>query len=205
MEGAGMNGAAQHSQTLHSLFAHIPGLKVVAPATPTGARGLMKSAIRCEDPVIFCESKENYFNPTRDTPTDEDFLIPIGEASVERPGEDVTVVATQRLFYEALDAADAVEANVEVIDPRSLYPLDTETIADSVAKTGRLVVADESPVSYGTHAEIASRIMENAFFSLNAPIQRVGVGDVPFPFSPPMEDEILPGQAEIEAAIGRTL
>jgi pyruvate dehydrogenase E1 component beta subunit len=138
-------------------------------------------------------------------PTDDDYTIPIGEASVEREGEDVTVVATQRMVGETLGLADELEGDVsvEVIDPISLYPLDHETIAESVEKTGRLVVADESPLSYGTHAEIAMRTMENAFFSIDAPIQRVGVPDVHVPFSPTLEDEVVPHAEDVRAAIER--
>ena len=138
-------------------------------------------------------------------PTDEEFTAPLGRAAVEREGEDITVVATQRLVGESLQTAESVadDVDVEVIDARSLYPLDTETIVESVRKTGRLVVADESPLSYGTHAEIAARGQEEAFFSLDAPIQRVGTPDTHVPFSPPLEDEILPDGDDVREAIER--
>ncbi|WP_416838862.1 alpha-ketoacid dehydrogenase subunit beta [Haloferax sp. DFSO52] len=203
-EGGGMGAASQHSGTLHTWFAHFPGILAVAPGTPAAAKGLLKSAIRSDDPVIVFENKMIY-EQKGDVPLDEDFTIPIGQASVEREGEDVTVVATQRMVGESLELADQLEGqtSVEVIDLRSLYPLDTDTLAESVKKTGRLVVADESPLSYGTHAEVATRVMENAFFSLDAPVQRVGVADVHIPFSPALEQEVLPDGSDVEAAINR--
>lgn len=206
IEGAGLNAAAQHSGTVHTLVAHLPGIKAVAPGTPEAAYGLMKAAVRSDDPVVYFENKTIY-ERRGPVPTDEEFTVEIGEASVEREGDDVTVVATQRLLGEALSIAGDLEGDldVEVIDPRSLYPLDTETIADSVHKTGRLVVADESPMSYGTHAEIITRAVENAFWSLDAPVQRVGVPDTPIPFAGSMEDEVLPGGEEILNAIERTV
>lgn len=203
-EGGGMGAASQHSGTLHTWFAHFPGIIAVTPGTPRAAKGLLKSAIRSDDPVFVFENKAMY-EQTGEVPLDEDYTIPFGKASVEREGDDVTVVATQRLVGESLDLADdlAGETSVEVIDLQSLYPLDTETLARSVDKTGRLVVADESPLSYGVHAEVAMRIMENAFFSLDAPIQRVGVADVHIPFSPVLEEEVLPDADSVKAAIDR--
>jgi len=206
IEGAGLNAAAQHSGTVHTMVAHLPGIKAVAPGTPEAAYGLMKAAVRSDDPVVYFENKTIY-ERRGPVPTDEDFTVPIGEASIEREGSDVTVVATQRLLGEALSVAGdlAGDIDVEVIDPRSLYPLDTETIADSVRKTGRIVVADESPMSYGTHSEIITRTAENAFWSLDAPVQRVGVPDTPIPFSEAMEDEVVPDGEEIRNAIERTV
>ncbi|WP_435348916.1 alpha-ketoacid dehydrogenase subunit beta [Haloarchaeobius sp. HRN-SO-5] len=203
-EGGGMGAASQHSGTIHTWFAHFPGLKAVAPGTPAAAKGLLKSAIRSNDPVFFFEDKMIY-EQEGEVPVDQDFTISIGSAHVEREGEDVTVVATQRLVGEALSSAEELsgDVSVEVIDPRSLYPLDTDTIVDSLEKTGRLVVADESPLSYGMHAEVVARAVENAFYSLDAPIERVGVPDTHVPFSPPLEEEVLPGEADIEAAIRR--
>jgi Pyruvate/2-oxoglutarate dehydrogenase complex, dehydrogenase (E1) component, eukaryotic type, beta subunit len=184
--------------------AHFPGLKAVAPGTAASAKGLTKAAIRSDDPVFVFENKMIY-EQEGEVPADEGFVAPLGEASVEREGEDVTVVATQRLVGESLGVAENLEGDVsvEVIDPRSLYPLDTETIVDSVGKTGRLVVADESPLSYGVHAEVATRAMEEAFYSLDAPIQRVGTPDTHMPFSPSLEQEVLPDGAEVRDAIGR--
>jgi pyruvate dehydrogenase E1 component beta subunit len=203
-EGAGMNAAAQHSKTVHTVFAHMTGTKAVAPGTPAAAKGLTKSAIRSDDPVFFFEHKLLY-DHDGEVPTDPDYTTPIGRARVEREGADVTVVATQNYVRQALGVADdlAGDVSVEVIDPLSLYPLDTETIVESVRKTGRLVVADESPLSYGTHAEIMARVNESAFFSLDAPMQRVGVPDTPVPFTPPLEDEVVPTGADIRTAIER--
>jgi len=203
-EGGGMGAASQHSGTVHAWIAHFPGLKAVAPGTAESAKGLTKAAIRSDDPVFVFENKMIY-EQQGEVPTDEGFTVPIGEASVERAGSDVTVVATQRLVGESLDVAEnlAGETSVEVIDPRSLYPLDTDTIVESVEKTGRLVVADESPLSYGIHAEVATRVMENAFYSLDAPIQRVGTPDTHMPFSPPLEQEVLPDGQGVEDAIRR--
>ncbi|MEF8791424.1 MAG: alpha-ketoacid dehydrogenase subunit beta [Haloarculaceae archaeon] len=203
-EGGGMGAASQHSGTTHAWIAHFPGLKAVAPGTAASAKGLTKAAIRSDDPVFVFENKMIY-EQQGEVPTDEDFTAPIGEASVEREGEDVTVVATQRLVGESTDVAEdmAGETSVEVIDPRSLYPLDTDTIVESVEKTGRLVVADESPLSYGVHAEVATRAMENAFYSLDAPIQRVGTPDTHIPFSPTLEQEVLPDGDGVREAIQR--
>ncbi|MCO8245503.1 MULTISPECIES: alpha-ketoacid dehydrogenase subunit beta [unclassified Haladaptatus] len=203
-EGGGMGAASQHSGTLHTWFAHFPGIIAVAPGTPRAAKGLLKSAIRSDDPVFVFENKAMY-EQTGEVPLDRDYTIPLGTAKVEREGDDVTVVATQRLVGESLELAEelAGETSVEVIDLRSLYPLDTDTLVESVEKTGRLVIADESPLSYGTHAEVATRVMENAFFSLDAPIQRVGVADVHIPFSPVLEEEVLPDADDVKAAIDR--
>lgn len=203
-EGGGMGAASQHSGTLHTWFAHFPGVIAVAPGTPRAAKGLLKSAIRSDDPVFVFENKSMY-EQTGEVPLDPDYTIPLGTAKVEREGDDVTVVATQRLVGESLELAEelAGETSVEVIDLRSLYPLDTDTLVESVEKTGRLVIADESPLSYGTHAEVATRVMENAFFSLDAPIQRVGVADVHIPFSPVLEEEVLPDADDVKAAIDR--
>lgn len=205
-EGAGLNGAGQHSKTVHTFFAHMTGVRVVAPGTPRAAKGLTKAAIRANDPVFFFENKRIY-SMEGEVPTGTDATAPLGKAMIEREGEDVTVVATQAYVGEALSVAErlAPDLSVEVIDLRSLYPVDTQTIVDSVQKTGRLVVADESPLSYGTHAEIITRVNENAFFSLDAPMQRVGVPDTPIPFAPPLENEVLPGDAEITDAIRRTV
>jgi pyruvate/2-oxoglutarate/acetoin dehydrogenase E1 component len=205
-EGGGMGAASQHSGTIHTWFAHLPGVMALTPGTPRAAKGLLKSAIRSNDPVFFFENKMIY-EQEGEVPVDDDYTIPIGQASVEREGEDVTVVATQRLVGESLDLAEdlAGETSVEVIDLQSLYPLDTDTLLDSVEKTGRLIVADESPLSYGTHAEVVARVQEKGFFSLDAPIQRVGVADTHIPFSPALEEEVLPGGDDVRAAIDRVV
>lgn len=205
-EGAGQRAAAQHSKTLHTVFAHLPGTYVAAPGTPRAAMGLQKAAIRSDDPVFLFEHKLQY-QQEGEVPTDEDFTVPLGEASVERAGSDVTVVATQRYVSESLSVAEelAGEIDIGVIDLRTVYPIDTETITESLAKTGRLVVADESPLSYGTHAEILARAAESAFWDLDAPLQRVGVPDTPIPFSPAMEDEVVPAATDVRQAIERTV
>jgi pyruvate dehydrogenase E1 component beta subunit len=203
-EGGGMGAASQHSGTVHTWIAHFPGLMAVAPGTPAAAKGLLKSAIRSNDPVFFFENKMIY-EQSGEVPTDAEFTIPLGEANVEREGTDVTVVATQRLVGESLSVAEELdgETSVEVIDLRSLYPLDTDTIVESLGKTGRIVVADESPLSYGVHAEVMARAVENAFYSLDAPIQRVGVPDTHMPFSPSLEGEVLPDGEDVRGAIDR--
>jgi pyruvate/2-oxoglutarate/acetoin dehydrogenase E1 component len=201
-EGGGQRAASQHSSSYHTWFAHLPGVKAATPGSPRAAKGLLKSAIRSDDPVIFFENKVMYENEG-EVPTDEGFTIPLGEAHVERKGDDVTVVASQRLVNESLTVAEEMAAttDVEVIDIQSLYPMDTNTILDSVEKTGRLVVADESPLSYGSHGEVISRVVEDGFYSLDAPIQRVGIPDVHIPFSPPLEDDVVPSGDEVRAAI----
>ena len=201
-EGGGSRSGSQHSGTMHTWLCHLPGLKVVAPGTPAAAKGLLATAIRSDDPVVFFENKSIY-GRRGPVPTDPDFAIPLGEAHVEREGDDVTVIATQRLLGDAMDVADelAGETSVEVIDPRSLYPLDTETLAERVKRTGRVVVADESNLSYGTHAELATRLTEECFYDLDAPVQRVGTPDVHVPYAPELEDEVLPGAEEIRAAV----
>lgn len=205
VEGGGINAAAQHSGTVHTLAAHLPGIKVVAPGTPAAAKGLMRSSIRSDDPVVVFENKTLY-DREGPVPRNEEYLVPIGEAAVERQGTDVTVVATQRLLGEALSVARDIDPglSVEVVDPRTLYPLDTATIVESVRETGRLVVADESPLSYGFHAEVVARVSE-AVGSLDGRVQRVGVPDTPIPFAPGMEDEVLPDGTDIRAAIRQTV
>ncbi|RDI71300.1 alpha-ketoacid dehydrogenase subunit beta [Halopelagius longus] len=201
-EGGGMGAASQHSGTLHTWFAHFPGLLAVAPGTPRAAKGLLKSAIRSDDPVFFFENKMIY-EREGEVPVDPNYTVPLGQASVEREGEDVTVVATQRMVGESLDLAEemAGQASVEVIDLQSLYPLDTDTLVESVEKTGRLVVADESPLSYGTHAELMARVMEDGFYSLDAPPMRVGVADTHIPFSPTLEQEVVPSAEDVRSAV----
>lgn len=205
-EGGGMGAASQHSGTMHTWIAHFPGLKAVAPGTPTAAKGLLKSSIRSNDPVFFFENKTIY-EESGHVPTDEEFTLPIGEAAIEREGKDVTVVATQRLVGESLTVASELEDNVdvEVLDLRSLYPLDTETILSSVEKTGRLVIADESPLSYGLHAEIATRVLERGFSTLDAPVERVGTPDTHIPFSQELEHEVLPDEESVRMAVQRVL
>ncbi|MEF8842898.1 MAG: alpha-ketoacid dehydrogenase subunit beta [Haloarculaceae archaeon] len=200
---SGFRAAAQHSQALHQVFMAIPGIKVVCVSTPKDAKGLLRSAIRHDDPVIVFEHAGVY-NRSGEAPTGE-HEIPIGEAAVEREGEDVTVVATQVQIWNALEAAEelAGEVDVEVVSPRTFDPLDVDTIAASVRKTGRCVVADETPLRAGTQSELAAVLQEECFFDLDFPVQRVGVEDVPVPFSPTLEDEVVPGTEDLLAAVRR--
>lgn len=194
----GYRAAAQHSQALHHWMAAIPGLKVVCVSTPHDARGLLKAAVRSDDPVLVFEHSGIY-NRSGQVPKEE-YVLPIGQAAVEREGDDVTVVATQVQLWNALDAAEELAergVSVEVVSPRTISPLDVDTIAESVEKTGRCVVVDDTPLSYGSQSHIAAEITEKAFFSLDFPVQRIGVEDIPIPFSPPLEDEIVPGTRDI--------
>jgi len=191
--GATRRSAAQHSQSLHALVAHIPGLKVALPSSAYEAKGLLKTAIRDENPVVIFEDKLMY-NDKAPVP-EEDYLIPFGKAAVLREGRDVTLVATSSMVQVCLKAADLLAADglsAEVIDPRTIVPLDEETILASVKKTGRAVVVDEGHQNYGVTAEIASRIADKAFYHLDAPVQRIGAMDVPVPFSPALEDLTVP-------------
>ena len=191
--GASRRSAAQHSQSLHAWFCHIPGLKVVLPSTPYDAKGLMKTAIRDDNPVVFFEDKMMY--KLKGQVPAEDYTIPLGVADVKRKGEDVTIVATSSMVQVALGAATMLEAqgiSAEVIDPRTLWPLDEKTILESVRKTARAIVVDEGYFRYGATAEIASVISEKCFFDLDWPVTRIGAMHVPIPFSPPLEDATIP-------------
>jgi acetoin:2,6-dichlorophenolindophenol oxidoreductase subunit beta len=187
--GATRRSAAQHSQSLHAWFCHIPGLKVIMPSTPYDAKGLLKTAIRDENPVVFFEDKMMY-RLKGPVPTEE-YTIPLGVADVKRAGDDITIVATSSMVQVALGAASLLEESgisAEVIDPRTLWPLDEKTIVDSVKKTSRAIVIDEGYERYGVTAEITSVIAQGAFFDLEAPVKRMGAMHVPIPFSPPLED-----------------
>lgn len=199
--GAGFNAAAQHSKSLHGLFMHMPGVRVVLASTPYDAKGLLKSSIRCDDPVVFFEHMGLY-NREGEVP-ESSYTIPLGEAEVERSGSDVTVVATQKMLHHALDVAESLtdEISVEVINPRTVKPLDVETLAESAKKTGRVVVADESVIQNGPASYIAERIKEEAFYHLEAPVEVLGVDDTPIPFSPPLADAVVPDATDIEDAI----
>lgn len=191
--GATRRSAAQHSQSLQAWVSHVPGLKVALPSTPYDAKGLLKTAIRDDSPVIVFEDKMMW-NLRGPVPAEE-YLIPFGVADVKRVGQDVTLVATSSMVQVALAAAElllehGIEA--EVVDPRTTVPLDRETLVRSAAKTGRCVVIDEGYQSYGVTAEFASIIAEGAFYHLDAPVQRIGALDVPVPFSPVLEDETVP-------------
>ncbi len=204
--GAGQRGGAQHSQSLEAWLAHVPGLKVVMPATAVDAAGLLAAAIADPNPVVFVENKTLYFR--REHLPDRLPPVPLGRASVVRAGKDVTVVGLSRLVPEALAAADELAEegiDVEVIDPRTLVPLDLETIVESVARTHRLVVAHEAVQHGGFGAEIVAQVQAAAFDELDAPIERVGAPFAPIPFSPPLEDAYLPGRADVAAAVRATV
>jgi acetoin:2,6-dichlorophenolindophenol oxidoreductase subunit beta len=191
--GATRRSAAQHSQSLHAWVAHIPGLKVVLPSTPADAKGLLKTAIRDDNPVVFIEDKMDY--AVKGEVPDGEYTIPFGVADVRRVGEDVTIVATSSMIRVALAAAEQLESDgisAEVIDPRTLVPLDVEALVRSAEKTGRAIVVDEGHQRYGVSAELAAVIADRAFYSLDAPVKRLAALDVPIPFSPPLEDATVP-------------
>jgi acetoin:2,6-dichlorophenolindophenol oxidoreductase subunit beta len=191
--GATRRSAAQHSQSLHAWVSHIPGLKVALPSTPYDAKGLLKTAIRDDNPVVIFEDKMMY---TLKGPVPEgEYTIPFGVADIKRVGTDITLVATSSMVQVALAAADDLEQlgiSAEVIDPRTMVPLDKETLIASARKTSRAIVIDEGYESYGVTAEMAAVIAEGAFYDLDAPVRRLGAMDVPIPFSPVLEDQTVP-------------
>lgn len=200
--GAGVNIAAHHSQSLEAWFMHVPGLYVAVPSTPYDAKGLLKSAIRGNNPVLFCEHKLLY--PIEGEVPDEEYTIPFGVADIKKEGADVTVVATLYMVHKVLKAAKQLEAEgirAEVVDPRTLTPLDKETIIASVKKTGRLVVVSEDCKTAGISAEIAAIAAEEAIDYLDAPIKRVAESDTPIPFSPPLEQYVIPDEKAIIRAV----
>jgi pyruvate dehydrogenase E1 component beta subunit len=205
--GAGTRGAAQHSQSLEAWLTHIPGLKVVMPATAADAGGLLASAIEDPNPVVFIENKTLYFK--REDVPDEIEPVEIGRGRVVREGDDVTIVALSRLVADAVVASERLASDdgvsAEVIDPRTLVPLDLETIVRSVEKTNRLVIAHEAVEHGGFGAEIAAEVQAVAFDHLDSPIERVGAPFTPVPLSPPLEDAYIPGADEIYAAARATL
>jgi pyruvate/2-oxoglutarate/acetoin dehydrogenase E1 component len=196
--GASRRSAAQHSQSLQAWVSHVPGLKVVIPSTPYDAKGLLKTAIRDDNPVVFIEDKMMFkmkgFVPT------EEYTIPFGVADIKRTGSDITLVATSSMVQIALGAADMLERigiSAEVIDPRTTSPLDKQTFIESAKKTSRAIVIDEGYESYGVTAEIASVIAHGAFYYLDAPVTRMGAMDVPIPFSPALEDLTIPTEETV--------
>jgi pyruvate dehydrogenase E1 component beta subunit len=205
--GIGGNLGPQHSQSLHAWFAHIPGLKVVMPSTPGDAKGLMAAAIRDDNPVVFFEDRMLY--NMRDDVPDHDHIVPIGRADVKREGRDVTIIAISRMVHTALAAAELLakdDISVEVLDPRSLVPLDIDALVASVKKTSRAIVVDGGYLQYGVTGELAATISEHAFDYLDAPVLRVGSADVPIPFSKTLEPLMLPDAeklAQIAAALVR--
>jgi pyruvate/2-oxoglutarate/acetoin dehydrogenase E1 component len=199
------SGAAQHSQCLEAIYCHIPGIKVVTPSTPYDAKGLLITAIRENDPVVFIETSSLY--STKGEVPEEPYTIPLGKAEVKREGSDITVVATSRCLIDSLNAAQDLEGDgisVEVIDPRTIKPLDEDTILDSVEKTHRLLIAHEACKSGGFGAEVAAVVSEKGLDNLDAPIMRVAAHDTPVPFAPKMEDFILPNKDDIVTGV-RTL
>ena len=211
--GGTYNDAAQHSQTLYGTFGHVPGIKVVVPSTAYDAKGLMHNAIQDDDPVMYMYHKRLMgigWLPAPDGPKtpvpEEEYTIPFGSADVKRDGEDATVVTLGLHVHRALEAAESLAGDgieAEVIDLRSLVPLDTETIIESVEKTGNLVVVDEDYRSYGVTGEIVASVADESLAALNA-VERVAMPDVPIPYSRPMENEVVPDAGDIVAAVKRT-
>jgi pyruvate dehydrogenase E1 component beta subunit len=198
--GATRRSAAQHSQSLHALVAHIPGLKVALPSSAYEAKGLLKTAIRDNNPVVIFEDKLMYQDKA--PVPEEEYLIPFGVAAIKREGTDITFIATSSMVQIALKAAallDAEGISAEVIDPRTIVPLDEDTILASVRKTSRAIVIDEGHQNFGITAEIAARISEKCFYHLDAPVQRMGAMDVPVPFSPALEDLTVPTPESVAA------
>lgn len=205
-DGGGLSAAAQHSQSLENWFVHIPGLKVVAPSEPSDVKGLIKAAIRDDDPVIFFQHKR-LFAQTGHVPEDE-YIIPIGSAAVKRPGKDITILTYSRMTYLCLEAAEQLakeEIDVEIVDLRTLKPLDFALIAESVKKTYNVLIVHEACLTGGFGGEIAARIGEELFDYLDAPVMRIGAKDVPIPFSPVMEDFVLPKASDVVEGVKKVL
>ncbi len=200
--GGGLSAAAQHSQSLEAWFTHLPGLKVVMPSTPYDAKGLLKAAIRDDNPVIFLEHKMLY--GVKGEVPEEEYIVPLGVADVKREGKDITIIATSMMVYKSLEAAKELEKegiSVEVVDPRTLYPLDEERILESVKKTHRAIVVHEAVERSGFGGEIVALIMEKAFEYLDAPVKRVCAKNTPIPFSPPLEKFVIPQVEDIIKAV----
>jgi 2-oxoisovalerate dehydrogenase E1 component beta subunit len=204
--GGGISGGLYHSQSIEATFAHIPGLYVLAPSTPFDTKGLFLAAVQAEDPVLFLEHKKAYRLVKGEVP-DEDYTVPIGVADVKRAGDDLTIIAYGMMLHETLQAAEALARegiSAEVVDPRTLAPLDRGTILDSVKKTGKVLIVHEDNLTGGLGGEIAAIIAQEAFVYLDAPITRLGGPDVPaMPFSHPLQDYFLPNAAKITAAARR--
>src|SRR5438067_812073 len=203
--GATRRSAAQHSQSLHAWVSHIPGLKVALPSTPYDAKGLLKTAIRDSNPVIFFEDKMMY--QLKGQVPEGEYTIPFGVADIKRSGSDISIIATSSMVQVALEAAEILGKSgisAEVIDPRTTFPLDKQTLIESAKKTSRAIVIDEGYERYGVTAEIASVIAEGAFYYLDAPVKRMGAMDVPIPFSPVLEDLTVPTATSV-VELARTL
>jgi acetoin:2,6-dichlorophenolindophenol oxidoreductase subunit beta len=197
--GATRRSAAQHSQSLHAWPSHIPGLKVAVPSTPYDAKGLMKAAIRDDNPVVFFEDKISYSKVKGPVPTEE-YVIPLGVADVKREGRDISIIATSSMVQTALGAAGMLEEigiSVEVVDPRTTWPLDEQTLIESVKKTSRCIVMDEGYGRYGVSAELAAVVAQGAFYNLDAPVTRLTAMHVPIPFSPTLEDATVPSERQV--------
>ena len=204
--GAGRGNAAQHSQSLETWLTVVPGLLVVMPSTPYDAKGLLKSAIRNDNPVIVIENKQLY-GDSGHVPED-DYLVPIGKAAVRTEGKDVTLIATSRMCNFASSAVEKLSSegiDVELIDPRTIKPLDMETIATSIAKTHRVVVVNEGPKTGGFSNEVSSKIMDTCFYDLDAPVLRVAAEDVPIPYNAILEAEVIPAEKDILAAVKKVM
>src|SRR5436305_12763353 len=200
--GGGTHGGPYHSLNPEAMFMNRPGLKIVAPATAYDAKGLLKAAIRADDPVLYIEHKYLYRRIKEDLPA-EDYIVPLGKAAIRRKGKDLTIITWGAMLYVALDAASDLEkdgVSAEVIDLRSIIPFDEEAILESVAKTNRVIILHEAPLTGGAGAEFAARIAEKAFDYLDAPIKRVAALDVPTPYSPPLEAFVLPNKDKVVAA-----
>ncbi len=196
--GATRRSAAQHSQSLHAWVSHVPGLKVALPSTPYDAKGLLKTAIRDDNPVVFFEDKMMY--QLKGLVPEGEYTLPFGAADIKRPGTDISLVATSSMVQVALAAAEMLEQlgiSAEVVDPRTTFPLDKQTLVESAKKTSRAIVIDEGYERYGVTAEIASVIADGAFYYLDAPVKRMGAMDVPVPFSPVLEDLTVPTAASV--------
>ncbi len=194
--GGGVRGGPFHSRNVEAYFFHTPGLKIVAPATARDAKGLLKSAIRDDDPVLYLEHKYLYRRVKEDLPGDEEILIPIGKAAVRRPGTDLSIVTYGSMVHRSLEAAERLAPagiSAEVVDLRTLSPLDEETLLATARKTGKVLVVHEATLTGGVGAELAARVAEKAFEYLDAPVLRVGSLDTPVPYSPPLEDFFMPG------------
>jgi 2-oxoisovalerate dehydrogenase E1 component beta subunit len=202
--GGGVRASAFHSSNPEPWFAHAPGLKVICPAFPSDAKGLLKSAVRDDNPCVFFEHKWIYRRIKEVVPDDIDFLVPIGQAKVQREGTDVSIVTYGAMVHQALEAAEDLSqkgVSAEVVDLRTVHPLDTQTVLKSVEKTSRALVLYESHRFLGVGAEVAAMIAEEGFQHLDAPVMRLAPPNVPVPFSPPLEDAYLPQVADIEAAV----
>lgn len=202
--GAGRSSGSQHSQSLEALLAHIPGLTVVMPSTPADTYGLLRAAIQDPNPVIFIENRLLYGMKGPAPPVD--YVLPLGQSVVVRPGSDITLVSVSRMVHEAVAAADELAGegiSVEVIDLRTVAPLDLAPVFDSLKKTSRILIAHEAVVPFGIGAEIAARVAREAFWDLDAPVERIGAAPTPPPYAPELEQAWLPGRQQIADAVRR--